>query len=445
MRISTNQIYSAGTENINRNQSELLRLQNQISTGRRILRPEDDPVAAAQALVATQSQQINRQHQENQGNARAQLGLLDGQLESLGNVIQDVRERTIQLGNAALTDRERGFIAEELESRLEQMLSIANAQNGEGLYLFAGFQGASVPFARAPGATGPFNAANPLVNFLGDQGQRSLQVDGSRQMPVNISGLDLFMNILNGNGTFTTSASATNGGTGIADAGTVTNVALWNASTVQPQDFRVEFGVDTTVNPNVLKYNLIDNASGNSMFTNAAPGTPDTAGWLTFTPGQTIPFSGLDAAFAPSGDLGVSLVINGTPADGDSFAVQASTPQSLFDTVKNLANVAATPVPGGASGNTLYTGSLGEGLSALDRALDSVLEVRATTGTRLKELDALGESSAELDLQYTGRVSELQDLDYAAALSDFTRRQVQLEAAQRSFVQTARLSLFNFI
>ncbi|HEY5763858.1 MAG TPA: flagellar hook-associated protein 3, partial [Rhodocyclaceae bacterium] len=146
-----------------------------------------------------------------------------------------------------------------------------------------------------------------------------------------------------------------------------------------------------------------------------------------------------------SGDLGVSLVINGTPADGDSFAVQASTPQSLFDTVKNLANVAATPVPGGASGNTLYTGSLGEGLSALDRALDSVLEVRATTGTRLKELDALGESSADLDLQYTGRVSELQDLDYAAALSDFTRRQVQLEAAQRSFVQTARLSLFNFI
>ena len=445
MRISTNQIYTAGTENINRNQSELLRLQNQISTGRRILRPEDDPVAAAQALVATQSQEINRQHQENQGNARAQLGLLDGQLESLGNVIQDVRERTIQLGNASLTDRERGFIAEELESRLEQMLSIANAQNGEGLYLFAGFQGASVPFARAQGAAGPFNSANPLVNFLGDQGQRSLQVDGSRQMPVNISGLDLFMNILNGNGTFTTRAAAANAGTGIADGGTVTNVTLWNASTVQPQDFTVQFGTDTTLNPPVLKYNLIDTASGNSMFTNAAPGTPDTAGWLAFTPGQSISFNGLNAAFAPTGDLGVSVVISGTPADGDSFAVQASTPQSLFDTVKNLANLAATPVPAGGAGNTLYTGGLGEGLSALDRALDSVLEVRATTGTRLKELDALGEASADLDLQYTSRVSELQDLDYAAALSDFTRRQVQLEAAQRSFVQTARLSLFNFI
>ena len=445
MRISTNQIYSAGTENINRNQSELLRLQNQISTGRRILRPEDDPVAAAQALVATQSQEINRQHQENQGNARAQLGLLDGQLESLGNVIQDVRERTIQLGNASLTDRERGFIAEELESRLEQMLSIANAQNGEGLYLFAGFQGASVPFARAQGAAGPFNSANPLVNFLGDQGQRSLQVDGSRQMPVNISGLDLFMNILNGNGTFTTRAAAANAGTGIADGGTVTNVTLWNASTVQPQDFTVQFGTDTTLNPPVLKYNLIDTASGNSMFTNAAPGTPDTAGWLAFTPGQSISFNGLNAAFAPTGDLGVSVVISGTPADGDSFAVQASTPQSLFDTVKNLANLAATPVPAGGAGNTLYTGGLGEGLSALDRALDSVLQVRATTGTRLKELDALGEASADLDLQYTSRVSELQDLDYAAALSDFTRRQVQLEAAQRSFVQTARLSLFNFI
>jgi flagellar hook-associated protein 3 FlgL len=444
MRISTSQIYTAGTDNINRNQSELFRLQNQISTGRRILRPEDDPVAAAQALVTTQSQQVNKQYQENQANARAQLGLLDGQLDSLGNVIQDVRERTIQLGNASLTDRERGFIAEELESRLEQLLSIANAQNGEGLYLFAGFQGATVPFARAQGATGPFDSANPLVNFFGDQGERRLQIDASRQMPVNLSGIELFMNILNGNGTFVTRAATTNAGTGVNDAGSVINVGLWNASLVQPQDFTIQFGTDTTLNPPVLKYNLIDNASGNSMFTNAAPGTPDAAGWQIFTPGQAIAFSGLDATFATTGDLGIQLTINGTPADGDSFAVQASSPQSLFDTVKNIADLASTPIPGGPAGNVLYTNGLGEGLVALDRALDRVLDRRATTGTRLKELDALGESSADLDLQYTGRVSELQDLDYAAALSDFTRRQVQLEAAQRSFIQTARLTLFDY-
>lgn len=445
MRISTSQIYSAGTDNISRNQTELFRLQNQISTGRRILRPEDDPVVAAQALVTQQTQAVNRLFQENQGNAESQLGILDGQLDSLGNAIQDVRERTVQLGNASLTEKERRFIAEELESRLEQLISVANSQNGEGLFLFAGFQGGTVPFARVPGATGPFGGGNPLVQFFGDQGERLLQVDASRQMPVTVSGVNLFVDILNGNGTFTTSAAVTNVGTGIAGPGSVNNLQEWNASVSQPQDFSIRFAVDNTVVPAVLKYNLIDNASGNSMFTNAAPGAPNAADWQVFTPGQAITFSGLNAAFAPSGSLGIQVIVNGTPADGDSFAIQASRPQSVFDTVQNIADLARTPIPTGGSGNTLYSGQLGEQLSSLDRALERVLEVRATVGTRLKELDALTEASADLDLQLTSRVSDLQDLDYAAALSDFTRRQVQLEAAQRSFVQTARLSLFDFV
>ena len=66
MRISTNQIYDAGTLGIQRNQSALYKLQNQLSSGRRILTPEDDPVAAAQALIVTQTKEVNAQHLENQ-------------------------------------------------------------------------------------------------------------------------------------------------------------------------------------------------------------------------------------------------------------------------------------------------------------------------------------------------------------------------------------------
>lgn len=445
MRISTSQIYSAGTDNINRNQSELFRLQNQISTGRRILRPEDDPVVAAQALVTSQSQAVNRMFQENQGNAKAQLGLLDGKLESLGNEIQNIRERVIQLGNASLTDKERAFIAEELESRLEELIGVANSQNADGAFLFSGFQGGTTPFARVQGATGPFNGANPVVAFFGDQGERLLQVDSSRQMPVTVSGVDLFMNVLNGNGTFTITAAASNSGTGLPDSGSVTDLQAWNASIPQPQDFSIRFALDTTVVPNALRYNLVDNATGNSLFTNTPPGAPPAAGWQAFTPGQAIDFSGIDPAFAPSGTLGISINLNGMPSDGDRFDIQASQPQSVFDTVRNLADIARTSANLPAGGNTLFTARLGGELNALDRSLERVLEVRAKVGTRLSELDALTEATSDLDLQLTSRISELQDLDFAAALSDFTRRQVQLEAAQRSFVQTAQLNLFDFL
>ena len=134
MRISTSQIYDAGALNIQRNQSALYKLQNQLSTGRRVLTPEDDPVAAAQALIVTQSQAVNAQQVENQGNASSQLGLVDSQLSSLTDLLQNVRERVVQAGSTGtLNDSDRRMIATELESRLGEMLGLANSQNGSCL------------------------------------------------------------------------------------------------------------------------------------------------------------------------------------------------------------------------------------------------------------------------------------------------------------------------
>ncbi|MBV5345306.1 MAG: flagellar hook-associated protein 3, partial [Rhodoferax sp.] len=79
MRISTSQIYDAGVLGIQRNLSDLYKLQNQLSSGRRVLTPEDDPVAAAEALLVTQTQGVNAQQISNQGNATSQLGLVDSQ------------------------------------------------------------------------------------------------------------------------------------------------------------------------------------------------------------------------------------------------------------------------------------------------------------------------------------------------------------------------------
>jgi len=454
MRVSTAQVFNSGSLNINRNQAELFKLQNQLSTGRRILAPEDDPVASAQALVTTQSQQVNAQYMENQDNAQSQLAFVEGQLSGLTDLLQDIRERTVQLGNASLSDRERQFIADEMKSQLEHLTQIGNAQNGEGFYLFSGFQGGVKPFATSGlfDPTLPATATNSAVNYFGDGGERLLQVEASRQMGVTLSGAEVFLNIKNGNGTFSVAAQAGNTGSGLADAGSVLNLANWNSSTVQPQDFAIVFGVDNSGATPILKYNIVNAATNASLFVAppAAPIDPATdpatgPDWKVFTPGQAITLSGVHTSIAPTGDLGVQVVISGTPNAGDRFALQASTNQSLFDTVRNLISVAESPVPAGAAGNTAFMNSLGQQVAALDAGLDNVLRNRATVGARLAELDALKAVGSDLDIQFAERLSKLQDLDFAAAISDLTRKQVQLEAAQSTFAKVSQLSLFNFL
>lgn len=452
MRISTNQLFDASTATILRNQSATYRIQNQIATGRRVQSPEDDPVAAAQVLVTQQSRDINTQFIENQGVAKSQLGLLEGQLESLGNVLHNIRERAVQLGNAALTDRERASIATDLEQRFAEMVSIANAQNSQGQYLFSGFQGSIKPFAvNSPPGAAPHSAgtatiaANPYMTYAGDDGERVLQVDSSRRMSISAAGSDVFMNIKQGNGTFATAANVGNTGTGTIDQGSVIDVAKWNNSNLQPQNFRIDFQLDNSGATPVLKYNLINVANGNSLFTNAAPGPVTAAEWKVYTPGQAITFSGLDAGVVAGGDLGVQVIVSGTPAAGDSFDVAASQNQSMFDTLKNLIAEATEAVPKTATGNSRLANRLGEALANLDQGLDNVSKIRATVGSRLAELDSLGLAAADKNLQYESRISELQDVDMAAAISELSKRQLQLEASQRTFVRITSLNLFDLL
>ncbi|MDO9206604.1 MAG: flagellar hook-associated protein 3, partial [Methylotenera sp.] len=71
--------------------------------------------------------------------------------------------------------------------------------------------------------------------------------------------------------------------------------------------------------------------------------------------------------------------------------------------------------------------------------------VRASIGSKLNEIDGLDISGSDRALQYSKALSDLQDTDYASALSDLAKQQTIMEAAQKSFVQVTSLSLFKFI
>ena len=446
MRISTSQIYNSGALNILRNQSSLYKLQNQMSTGRRVLTPEDDPVAAAQALMVRQSQQVNAQHLTNQGSAASQLGLVDSQLTSLVNVLQNVREKVIQAGSTAtLGNADRQAIATELELRLGEIVGIANAQNGSGDYLFSGYHGGTLPFAINAASAALAPATSAPFAYFGDDGERLLQVSSSRQMGVSVAGSELFMNASEGNGSFVAAtggnvAGGINQGSALADAGSVSDPQKW-------KNALNGFAWKTPANPAMqVRFSVAAGATTYQLFDVSNPAAPAAmSAPASFTPGQAIALAATSPPAAAAADFGAQFVVSGQPADNDTFSVRPSANQSLFQTMQSLIGILRAPLGTAANPASQYSNALGVQLSNLDQAMANVSRVHTSVGTRMSELDSLGNASSDLDLQFEQSLLKLEGLDYAKAISDFTMQQTYLEAAQKSFAQISGLSLFDYL
>lgn len=439
MRISTGMIFDAGVSAINKQTASLLHLQQQIANGRRILTSSDDPVAAARALEVTQAGDTLAQYKQNHNNANSALGLEDAQLSSAGDLLARVRELAVQAGNSTLAASDRAAISSELRARYDELTGIANATDGAGQYIFSGFMGSTKPF----GGTVESILAGGEIGYQGDDGQRKLQVSSNRFLETSDSGNDVFKRVRNGNGYFVTGYAAGNSGTGVTDAGTVTDPAKWNA--LASKNYSINFSVDNVAVPPVTYYDIVDTASGNSMLTGVAPVLPPTAatGQRVYQSGQPIILKNQGAEPGVF-DLGGSLVISGTPADNDKFTIAPSSSQSVFATLAKL--IGALEAPAGTPGTNAKLGSeIGFALTNLDQATDNILRIRAQLGSRLGEIDSLSGVNEDLNLQYQQTLSQLQDLDYAKAISDLTRKQTDLQAAQQSFAKISQLSLFSYL
>jgi flagellar hook-associated protein 3 FlgL len=182
MRISTQHLFESGAARLGELQSGLVKTQQQVSTGRRILAPSDDPVAAARALEVTQTQSLNTQYGVNRQYAKSTLGEVDGVLASVIELIQNVKTTAIAAGGPLLTDAERTAQATGLSASLQQLVGLANSRGATGNYLFSGFQSNTPAFVQSvTGAT-----------YQGDLEQPLTQVDATRQMAVSSPGQTIF-------------------------------------------------------------------------------------------------------------------------------------------------------------------------------------------------------------------------------------------------------------
>lgn len=402
MRVTTPLLYSLGVGSINRQQELLVKLQEHIASGRRIMTPSDDPIGAAQSVSITQAKMRTTQHTDNVGVANDALAHSEGILGQVSDLLQSVRTQAIAAGGPAMSDADRRSIATDLRSQLAQLVGLANSKGGDDTFMFAGFATGTQPFA----------GSGSGVAYSGDSGQRMLEVGPGRTLPISASGDELFMRIMNGNGAFVASAATANTGTGVVSPGSVVDPTLLTGDTYEIR-FNVAAGVTT--------YDVVDTTTAAVV----SAGNPYTSG------------SAITVA-------GMQVTLSGAPANADRFTLAPSTSQSVFTTISNLITTleagSATPVA-----KTQLANGLNRSLSDVDQALEHILSARAGMGASLRELETLAAGYEGQQLMNDQALSRLQDLDYNAALSDFARQQLALEAAQKSFIQITGLSLFDYL
>lgn len=191
MRISTGQMYYQGVTAMLDKQAELAKTQQQLATGQRILAPSDDPAAATQAMQLEQIIETTRQYQRNADFAESKLSLEETVLVEVGNILQRVRELAVRANNGTLSAGDRSAIAAEVRSVQKDLIQLANTQDANGEYVFAGFKISTRPFS--DDGAGNFS-------YNGDQGQRALQIGDNRQVTIGDSGDQVFMRVDDGAG-----------------------------------------------------------------------------------------------------------------------------------------------------------------------------------------------------------------------------------------------------
>jgi flagellar hook-associated protein 3 FlgL len=398
MRVSTSQIFRQGVDSIQSQQAAASKTSLQVANGKRILVPSDDPAGAAQGLELGSAIETIQQYQKNAVLAEARLNHAESLLEAAGTNLLRVRELAVQGNNDSLSAQDRGFIAAELRERLDELLTLANSRDANGEYIFAGTRSHTEPFA--PDGAGGFN-------YNGDDRQRLLQISASRRVAIGDPGQDAFMAIPNGNGSFSTQDDPANTGSGIIDPGAVNDPSAFVSDT-----YTISFTAPDA-------YEVRD--SGGALVAGGA-----------YTPGASIGFNGIQTH------------IKGQPQVGDRFSIAPSTPQDVFSTYQNL--IDALENPGGtAADKARFHNAMNRALTDLDQAQEGFLDIRAGVGGRLNILDSQRDINEGALVSLNATLSEIQDLDYAEAVARLKSQLAGLQAAQQTYAQFQRLSLFDYL
>ena len=449
-RVGTANMYDNAIRNVSARQTSLVNLQENLTSGKRVVRASDDPVSAAQAeraLTRISRIQTEQRALENQRNAIAQAESTMG--DAIG-LVQEARQLMVSAGNGTLTSNDRATIANQLQSLRDQLTAVANRTDTNGIPLLGALGSAQSPFM------GPLNGI-PDYKFAGQAGQTAS--DGVT-LPNTLDGDSAFMFDAKRDGSFhaaitpgtstvivpgattpsvpamgqpnralTTSAITVaegtnfnkNPATGLAYTYSVSfsNVTLDPATNTLSATYNVSSTDPAFVPPAAQTLNPIKIGEKGEFNINGLP--PGMSMKVT-----TLPTKAVDGTITPS------------PANGDTINI--SPQASVFSVIdKAIAEIKAAP------NSNVAAQAISQALANVDIGLERMSNIRSYAGELLNRADRITGDQEKRSVQLESDRSRAEDLDMIKGISDFQNQQTGYQAALQTYASVQKLSLFNYI
>lgn len=404
MRVSTAMYQQAALDSILRQQADISKTQQQLATGKRILTPADDPIASASLVDINQSIAVYEQFNRNADQAESRLAQEESVLKSVTNALQRARELAVQGSNDTYGSEERNNIAMEVRQILNEVVTLANSTDGNNNYMFSGTLSNTKPFSQVE----PGKGIESTFNYHGDQGQRKLQIGPQRTVADSDSGFEVFGKIRLG---------------------------------------QIELGPISELN---FDNNIPTPGLRNAVFTidgtNITLDQDFTSGGLDAMAAEIqSQLNALGDSYEVTSERGYMQIKNTDPgslpvvlsaADGNSVNAGIETTSSIISVFETIDRLAV-----GLENNSISSSRIGD----IDAALTHVIDYQSTIGSRMNSIDRQREVNDEFVFNMTNLKSELEDLDYASAISQMNLQMVGMQAAQQTFTRVQSLSLFNYL
>lgn len=407
MRVTTNLIFDRNFRSINQSQGQLSDIQTQLASGKKLLRPSDDPVGASQVIRLTEEVDKIKQYQRNIDLATNALELQETTLRSINDVANRARVLTVQAGNGILSQADKQAIGAEIEQLRNQVIDLMNTQNASGEYIFAGYQSSTQAFEFNP------TASDNHIRFVGDDGENEVQLSDSITIQSTSSGKSLF-----------------------EDVNARLDFSLSNISGVNFQSFDIknQGSFDQFHNQN---FDPVNNANNQYRFTIVGAnqvqvtniGSGNVVSTLPYSPDEVISFNGVELSFDGS--------------VGNSFQLDLNRPQktNIAETLHNM----FVALNDSSLDQHQYANMIDKTIVGIDNGLDQMARENSSIGARLNIAESVKNSQLDAEVANQKARSAIQDVDYAKASAEFSKQETALQAAFASFPRVANLSLFNYI
>ena len=427
MKVSTKLFNQQQLKNFSSLNEEIQKTQNKISTGKNILLASDDPTGSVQLSGLQVILGRINQYNKNIESSNERLTLLDKNLENINTIMVRAQELIIQASSDVLGPSDRESLALEIDEMKQEILSIANAQDSNGSFLFSGYKTSTLPFVKDN---------DGLVNYNGDRGVSSLSISESNVMQTTLDGGSVFENVIDNNqmsfslfelledvsASIRTAAAGVNGVKSIAQA----ELSIYNQN---PGEWSFDLtGSDGTQN---IKVEIVGDNPTEIV---------DKINLYVVSTGVTASLKSDGKTILLSDSKNGPLEIKNLSVFGVDRAEK--TPKSFIEvsTKDAIGNFLA-------KNQTLYDDNQrpAKQLDKIVNAQSHISNNRGIVGARVNSLQRQSELLIERQNAVEKDVSDLSDADLSNLVTNLQSMMTSMQASQQAFVKVSQLNLFDYI